>query len=59
MRVSREWNWWPINRPHLIAYWIDQSHAGLGVSWGNGNSDPVWLLCVEFYVPRWIERVLP
>ena len=26
---------------------------------GNGNSDPVWLLCVEFYVPRWIERVLP
>lgn len=39
--------WWPINRPHLVS-WADDENYGLGVSWGNGNSDPVWSLGVIF-----------
>lgn len=56
-----------INRPHFF-YWnwegpsdcmvdaIDR-RGGIAVSWGNGNSDPVWVLEIQF--PEWLLRHLP
>lgn len=48
MRVGRfdvnvETDWRSINRPHFVCDWIDRGVFLIGVSWGNGNSDPVWL----------------
>ncbi len=59
MKFHSEWNWWPINRPHFHAYWLEHGHCGWHVSWGNGNSDPVWSLGVEFHIPMWLDRMLP
>lgn len=45
-RFCFEWNWWAINRPHLHFY---RDHDGWGImlSWGNGNSDPVWSIAYD------------
>ena len=54
-RVELEWNWWPINRPRLSIYaWngLDRhdnpvAWSWVYLSWGNGNSDPVWSISVR------------
>lgn len=56
-----------MNGPHIASYWwwdCDQdappSHAELSLSWGNGNSDPVWSVWARVPVPpvlaRWLAR---
>jgi hypothetical protein len=57
--LSTELHAWPINRPHLSAAWTDHDRAELSLSWGNGNSDPVFSFAISFTVPAWIERRLP
>lgn len=51
---------WAINRPRFSADWYDKETVGASLSWGNGNSDPVWHADVEFIVPkvilRWFDR---
>ena len=59
MKIYREWNTRSINRPYLNCYWADRHRAGWHLEWGNGNSDPVWSIGVEFNVPAWFDRVLP
>jgi len=53
-----EWNAWAINRPHLTVCWLDDGVYEVAVSWGNGNSDPVWLVNVKVRLPRWAVRYL-
>ena len=50
MRFWAHGSWWPINRPHVIV-WGDDENYGIGVDWGNGNSDPVWSVGVIFNAP--------
>lgn len=56
-----------IHRPHLF-YWNIEApdscveggitrQGGLGISWGDGNSDPVW--SIELRFPLWLLRRLP
>lgn len=54
-----------MNGPHLASYWwwdedhpAPPSHAELSLSWGNGNSDPMWSVWVQVPVPRWLARRL-
>lgn len=68
MKVTRgRWHWNPrpgsfvdidltmINRPHFSLLGQEEDNrAVVGVSWGNGNSDPVWLIDVRIPVPRCI-----
>lgn len=49
---------WPINRPHLRSEWYTNDELGLSLSWGNGNSDPVWMLDLTFQVPEWLNSHL-
>lgn len=62
VRVWREWNWDCINRPYVYADWIwNAADAPIGLcmalSWGNGNSDPVWSISVEVDpAPAWLTR---
>ncbi|MCB0967723.1 MAG: hypothetical protein KDB37_12880, partial [Ilumatobacter sp.] len=48
-----EWNWSSINRPHVVWWERDLDTVGFGLSWGNGNSDPVWSIDLEVRLPRW------
>ena len=47
IRIHRSWRWWPINRPHLQADVIGPGRYYIGLSWGNGNSDPVWSIGLD------------
>ncbi len=56
-------DWDQINRPHLFFLYDngdDNEELGrtdgvsLGVSWGNGNSDPVW--SVDVFIPLPVRR---
>jgi hypothetical protein len=40
-----------INLPRLRWYWYDETNGFLDLSWGNGNSDPVWCVTVQVPVP--------
>ena len=42
-----------VNLPRLRWYWWDATEGHLDLSWGNGNSDPVWSVSVRLRVPRW------
>lgn len=59
LSVFTEFHASSINRPHFSLYWSDHDRVGLGLSWGNGNSDPVFNITLELWVPPWIERHLP
>lgn len=41
---------WAINRPLLLG-WRDGTRIGGSLSWGNGNSDPVWIVDVSIDIP--------
>ena len=61
--INVEVNAWAINRPHLDWWprWDEHGRFGIGVglSWGNGNSDPVWLIDIDrIPLPRWLGRRL-
>ena len=46
-----------INRPHFSAIGDEDPHAAtFALTWGNGNSDPVWLVQVRCRVPAFIGR---
>lgn len=49
VRLVREWNWWPINRPQITRWWISRHDFGFVLGWGNGNSDNVWSLGIEVH----------
>lgn len=44
------------NGPHVRLDWYDEHEWGATLEWGNGNSDPVWLLSLTIKrVPRWLD----
>lgn len=53
MKWYTDWNWWAVHRPHSMFYWVTDRRFGIEVSWGNGNSDPVWSIGVEITLPGW------
>lgn len=42
------------NRLRCSADWWDETQVGFDVSWGNGNSDPVWLVGFSVRMPLWL-----
>lgn len=56
-RFYGEINAGSINRPRLSCDWMDTRNYEIALSWGNGNSDPVWLLAVDLTIPEPIGRV--
>lgn len=46
-RVYAAWNWYPINRPYVTLCDPVEGTIWIGLSWGNGNSDPVWTFSVR------------
>lgn len=48
-----------INRPHFSRTWFDKDCLSLGLSWGNGNSDPVFIVNIDLRIPAWLEKRLP
>lgn len=49
-----------VNVPRVILLGQeDDGRAVIGMSWGNGNSDPVWSIEARVPIPRFIGRRLP
>ena len=40
-----------VNLPRVRWYWYDETRGYLDLSWGNGNSDPVWSVTLRVSVP--------
>jgi hypothetical protein len=47
----------PEQRPD-VAFVEHDDRAHWSITWGNGNSDPVWGLYFDTRVPRWLGRRL-
>lgn len=56
--VSVSYSAGSINHPYVTWLWEGAPEAFLSLSWGNGNSDPVWSVAVRLPVPRryWSDR---
>lgn len=59
-RRKHWWRWGPlfaqvnldsINLPRLRWDWFEPHRGALLLEWGNGNSDPVWSVAVDIWVP--------
>jgi hypothetical protein len=55
VRIYREFNPWPINRP--LFYFFRDDLWTIEVAFGNGNSDPVFSMGVTFEPPEWARRI--
>lgn len=46
------------NRPYVDAWWASETECGLTVSYGNRNTDPVWVVDVSRDdPPRWFAWI--
>lgn len=68
-RSFRAWEWkrghwlvilhaWPISRPRLSAFWLNERELSVALSWGTPGVDPVWLVEFHASVPEPLGRLV-